>query len=363
MSDRSAPHLRNRSPSRNRISPCATETFLRHRPGEGQYIDPYFGYSWDFAVNEGNAVYGITEDFASSSPEILGSGDFVRVPYRRIPRVIIRSLDEFSAFIRACGNQKSDVSLMWRGQAREYDLPRSNSDKLKLYGDVKAREPSLLPSASRGTVKFEDYMEVWFGLLDIYISERLKKLSGLYAPSVTDQLKAEAEEWRNSYRFKYWAFAAAQHYGLPSTGLDLTTSPSVALFFALHSFTTGSGGQVDITRVSATQEPIVYILGIQEDDLLPDEKLGPSWIQTKRARAQHAHFFGSAWGERSNRAAERILCVLELKGHATWQIPHQTPELFPPRSDDLFCDYLLAARRRFPTIADRVPLDRVYHWA
>jgi hypothetical protein len=356
-------YLKNHSPLPDRISPYAQANTLSRPARAGAYHDRFFGNWWDFRIAEGDALYGVTSYLPQAPLEELGTGQFSRVPFRRIPRIKVPSLDRLMDFVSGAIPRLNEMTTMWRGQPREYPLPRRLTDKLKLYGDADASEPSLLPSASRGTLRFEDYMAAWLGLIDVFIDKRLETLEATDAPSTITRLKEEVAAWRSSYNFKLWAFAAAQHYGLPSTGLDLTSNPEVALFFALHRLKRGAGGKTVIQRAGETDRPVIYFLGVHDSDLLPDNDLAPAWIQTSRPKAQNAFFFGTAWGEASNRAAERIVLILELEGHARWTLPDYRARFFPRVANDPFCAFLIDAATRFPDIAATVPLQQVYFLA
>ncbi len=360
--DRSAIHFMDVGPIPNRTSPFAHSDALGRAHGPGAYYDQYFGYSWDYDVAEGDAVYGLTGAIPPGPLEEQGNGRFIRTPYRRIPRITVSSQDELLTFARSVAPRMNSFTTLWRGQVEEYALPRKTPDKLKLYGDADIFEPSLLPSASRGKITFEVYMAAWFGLLELFIKMRLQLLQPVYEPSAVENLKEEVDVWYCSYRFKLWAFAVAQHYGLPSTGLDLTNSIAVALFFALHRFTIGPTGNAQISRATAADRPIIYAMGVHDNDLLPDADLAPPWLQASRPKAQDAFFFGTAWGNSSNRAAERIFAVLELQGHENWTVPEQRSQLFPSPAEDTLCHFLLEARTRYPELRGLVPLERVYSW-
>lgn len=361
--DYSAPYLRNRSAIVNRVSPYARRELLSESRPEGIYVDDKFGYTWTFDVREGDALYGLTPALPVGPLEEHGNGRFTRIPFRRIPRIEILSFDEFLTIARGGVKRMNGYTLMWRGQGTEYPLKRENEDKLKLYGDIDVAEPSLTSSASRSGVRFEEYMEGWMGLVDIYIEERLAFLSKTYAPGTIATLRSDTEVWQSHYNYKLWGFASAQHYGLPSTGLDLTSSAEVALFFALHKISSPVDGRIEVTRLPASAKPVIFMMAVNDADRMPDEEIGPLWIQLQRPKAQHAYFFGSAWGDATNRAAERIIAVLELHNHATWPVNLSPAAIFPPRADDPFCAFLLSARARFPFLDRRVPLERVYYWA
>src|SRR5262245_21350138 len=165
---------------------------------------------------------------------------------------------------------------------------------------------------------------------------------------------------RQSYVFRERAFGVAQHYGPPSTGLDLTPDLDDAAFFALHTFKVASGGKTTITRVQPNAEPVILFMSIFEGDLGIDELKAPAHLITPRARAQKAHFFRTAWGAAPNRAAERIIAVLDLVDHSRWTLAALDTTLFPTIAADPFAKFLYEAQTRFPEITKTVPLHRVY---
>ena len=118
----------------------------------------------------------------------------------------------------------------------------------------------FLASSSRSSMPFEKYMDEWFALLDAYITLRLIGFSDTYSAATIGRLKEGAANLQGGYTYKFWAEALAQHYGLPSVGLDLTDRIDVAMFFALHKFITGSDGAVEIARADAGETPVIYLL-------------------------------------------------------------------------------------------------------
>ena len=137
--------------------------------------------------------------------------------------------------------------------------------------------------------------------------------------------------------------ATAQHYGLPSSGLDLTDRIDVALFFALHKFSpsTKVEGGVQVSRLTNGSEPVIFGLSVFHYDLVEDAAIVPDYLQCERPKAQNAYYFGTAWGNATNRAADRMWVALKLKNHESWKLPVSKEELFPGADNDPFCDFLL----------------------
>lgn len=345
----------------DRLSVGADLSYLA-RPADGAgYLDTQFGNSWSWTPPEGAAVYGRTSA-VPRGPFDDGRRDILRVPFRRVPIIELASLDEALALGRGNASHDPSITGLWRGQSRHYRLARDPADVRRLYGDEAADEPSLLPSAARQKVYFPEIAEAWSGLLDLYTEQRLEGLCAAY-PSKAADLREQAASFRASYKYRTWAFATAQHYGLPSVGLDLTSDIRVALYFALHRFTTDpTSGVLTVTRATEDDDPILYGLGVFDYDLLIDEKLAPPWLLCTRPQAQKAHFFSTAWGDSINRAADRIYVAARLKGHTKWRSPISTEEIFPSISDDRFLAFLLESKDQFRSVQSvNNLLERVYY--
>jgi len=364
MTERSTtPHFDNILPFQNRVSCAIAKHQLSICRPESITVDDLHGNAWNFEILEGDAVYGLTDEFPEGPLDHLGEGDFVRVPYRRIPRVPIRSYQRLIRFSQSVRDGDDGVVHLWRGQTELHNLRtrRSEAELLKFYGTTNITEPSLLPSASRVSSYSNGYMDAWFGLLDMYADERHDCLRKRLRMKLSNRLEKLWIEYRCSYNFARWAMGVAQHYGLPSTGLDITSDIDVALFFALHDFNVTDSGHTTINRVHPDCKPIIYLFGIFEGDLTVDEDAGLPHMLTPRAKAQKAHFFHSAWGKCPNRAAERLLAVLDLYDHAAWEVPELSTNLFPGIAEDPYSSFLMRAKEDYPTVQCLVPLNRVYY--
>lgn len=354
------PHLSNAFWLADRVSGASDPLLINDVEAETPYLDPYYGMSWSWTPRPGAALYGRTENIPPTPIEALGNGQYLRVPFRRIPIIEVRSLDQLRNLAGSVRSKDPSVLGVWRGQANQYWLKRDVNDRRRLYGDPNVLEPSMLPSASRSNIYFPDFFAAWSGLLDLYTAQRQTALSRTYS-SQRDRLAGELRNFGASYDYRLWGLATAQHYGLPSVGLDLTPDIEVALFFALHRFQIDKEtGRLTVTRADASAEPMIYGLGGFENDLLDDEALSPNWLQCARPRAQKAMFFATAWGTSSNKAADRVWCALKIVDHGRWSSPLSKEQLFPNGPADPFVEFLIGMRGKVadPTINDL--LARIY---
>lgn len=355
------PHFDNVRGQGDRISSAADPSLMDSADSDAPYFDLKYGHTWSFTPKLGAAVYGKTDDFAPSPIDHLADGRFLRVPFRRIPVIDVDSVEALSSFAAQIVSGDESIRLMWRGQSSEHYLKRSADELSRLFGETSVLEPSLVPSAARSSLEFSEVFPSWAAILDVYMTERADSLT---ASGSAGTIAGELANFRNSYNYRLWAFATAQHYGLPSIGLDVTTDLWTAVFFALHEFHFDEAtGATRVARVDASAEPVLYAMGGFQNDLFDDEDLAPPWLQCARPVAQTAHFFGTGWGAASNKAAERVFVALRLVDHTNWRLPKSVEQLFPTSADDAFLAFLLRARERFAEITEEARLSRVYYVA
>ncbi|MFC5453704.1 hypothetical protein [Prosthecobacter fluviatilis] len=356
------PHIDNVDPVQNRVSVFACHEYFDPTKDAENYFDPFYGRMWTCQVKEGAAVYGQTESFTKGPLDHLGTGKFLRVPYRRIPIIAMDSYEHLLSFAKSSYSMDSSIKGMWRGQNQLYtlDSSRTKSDRLKLYGSDVVMEPSLLPSALRLKLNVDDYASALFGLLDIHIERRHLQLSEIYGLDSVQKLEQAFSDFRRTYLFRSWAFGIAQHYGFPSTGLDLTPDIEIAVFFALHRFNVCTNGFTTITRLDATERPVVFLMGVFEYDLIVDKEIAPQHLHTPRAAAQKAHFFATAWGQSPNRAAERIVAAFELRNHSRWSLPDLSETLFPTLDEDHYSAFFKRSQAEFGWLNGTIPLSKFY---
>ena len=354
------PHLTNAFFAQDRISAACDPDVVGAPQAPGIYADPWYGNAWSWTPPPGAAVYGRTGSLPPTPIEESGNGTFLRVPYRRVPYVDIRSPAELVRFAEQVQSKNPDVRGVWRGQWREYQLERTDDDRSRLYGDVSVSEPSLRPSASRETRPFPSIFGAWSGLLDLWIAERVATVAAAHS-SRADYVRDLTASFSGGYNYRLWGLATAQHYGLPSVGLDVTTDILVALYFALHKAQVSKAtGGLTVERADRSATPVIYGLAPFKHDLLEDAKLAPAWLQCARPQAQKAFFFGTAWGAASNKAADRLWVALRLVGHADWISPLTAGDVFPNGLDDPFVAFMIGMRGKTRHPVAEELLSRIY---
>lgn len=289
---------------RNEISPFARVVPDLRPETATVLIDTFYGQCFDEWINDGSAVYGETADLPEFSGDSLANYSFLRVPYRRIPRIRIQKQSELMELVGRIESADPDLRLFFRGQNREHLLQRDAATLRVLYGDGAALEPSLLTSASRRGIDLEAVLPEWSNLLQIYMATQRKYLD-----------VAELEALKTSPRLLAFALAIAQHYGLPSAGIDVTDRLDIALFFALSVFDPVPG-ETSISswrRLSGGADPpVIYLFTSTERFELDYRLLAPKGLRTPRPDRQSAHFLQTGWGLKRNGCARQLFLALYL---------------------------------------------------
>jgi hypothetical protein len=338
MSQKLVPHLTNNFFIADRISSACDPNFINIVASDEPYVDPFYGNNWSWTAAAGAALYGKTDRLPNMSIDKLDRDGFLRTPFRRVPLLNMNSYNEVITFVKNCYAVKQDQRAMWRGQNSLYSLNREKIDKLRLYGEADIVEPSLLPSSTRKGTTFEAEFETWSTVMELYLLHHR-----VNEPDIDPKKRATVLEFINSMDFKTWSMATAQHYGLPSSGLDLTDRIDVALFFALHKISPSgkAGGGMTIERLKNDVEPVIFGLSVFDYDLVEDAVLAPDFMQCERPKAQNSFYFGTAWGNATNKAADRMFSALKLKNHENWELSVNKEELFPNSNRDQFAHFLL----------------------
>lgn len=349
------PHLDNLRGQGDRISSAADPSLLDAPDSEETFVDSKYGHWWSFTPKRGAALYGRTDEFAPSPMDHLTPGRFLRVPFRRVPIIEVDSVEALAWMATHIISADETIQLRWRGQTREFYLSRPEDESMRLFGSTSVLEPSLVPSAARSKLEFSHVFPSWAAILDLFLTEH-------EAGAGRGLSREDLAGFRSSYNYRLWAFATAQHYGLPSVGLDVTTDLWTAVLFALYEFRFDKAtGITSAARVDRSAEPVLYAMGGFKNDLFDDKDLAPEPLQGERPKAQSAHFFGTGWGVATNKAAERIFIAFRLVNHTRWRLPKSVDEIFPKPEKDPLLAFLLQARDRFPDLAEEARLRSVYY--
>jgi hypothetical protein len=328
---------------RDCFSPFSQIDTVRPSPNNatGLWVDPQYGLVYSDWIAQGGAVYGLTEFLPPRTFDDDADLGFLRVPFARFPRLKVRSRAEVEAILaRVRTALPPHGRVLLRGQTREYTLGRAPSLLNALYGTSDVIEPSLVASASRFKIDVNGIMPEWSALLrfvlDVLPSRR------------EEDVRREWHAWFHSYSFSRFAFSIAQHYGMPSSGLDATTSLDVALFFAFRQFSVVS----ETDAVAAyhpkrdwSQPSVIYVFVVPTRAHDIDFKgVRPAGLPAVRPERQGAVFLHRGWGFASNDCARWLAQALYAdEEFATEEIPSAST-LFPGEDEDPFAAALAAFR-------------------
>lgn len=354
----------------NRSSDVRAVQRLADRAFEHVICDAYYQHLYPAWPLEPLAVYGRRGSILAAPEVDLPGHRELRVRHRSVPTYVASTYAELEMIrdgLRAAAPPGQHV--LFRGQTRQYLLSRPPEVKEFLFGSdgVDAAEPSLLTTAHRAGADGDRLLaELYFELSDLaYADADLrayaeKAVVGLSPLLAVPQLASEIAEpkasggWRKARSGALYAemLALAQHYGIPTYGLDLTGELAVATWFATHASTTTPRGTYRFDRVTKwgpTPDvwPCVYFLLVDEanyghfgiGDLLKTTAMRP--------QRQHAFLAFGGWGWNANSAAEllRVAVYLSPEFADPDAVPN-CPALFPRCDEDPFYDFLLRRKAR-----------------
>ena len=289
------------------------------------YIDSCYGYSFDINLfQDGRALYGPSDARITLYEEIASryKWDYLRVPFYTVPRVRVKNAQEL--FDLLCTMEC--YGLVFRGQTSEYYLNRSSELMEKLYGEENAKEPSLASLALRSGDFFETHYTEWALLIKEYLS--------LFIGSDETSAMIGQMDVGNFYMF---CLAVAQHYGLPTFGLDVSYSFATALFFSMFEYhpKTGANGKSQYTR-KESGESIIYLFKPKKPEMFDFSRF--DYFNTKynmfpRPIQQVASFAHASWGMARNSIAERLQFAIHFD---VQDIDFEAMSLFKP-----FCKEVL----------------------
>lgn len=323
----------------------ASSDLGQHVPEFGRYfVDRYYGQIYEGFEPRQQGIYGRTSDLPMGPNDHLANNGFLRVPFRRIPRTVVRNRAELLQVLNGV-KVPHGARLLYRGQTKEHLLPSDSASRLFLYGEERPQEPSLLTSADRSRQPLEAAFPEWALLLRLFL----------------DRVVPDHAGFSGSGRFHMFAIALAQHYGLPTSGLDVTQSLDAAIFFAQMKYAQLDGPFARYEPISPADTPsVVYVLGPDARFKTQYDDHRPHGFPRGRPEAQAAHFLPCSWGYSVNNSARSILIALYLAPDGDFRPIPSAEEMFPPVSEDPFAGFLLdVVRGKLPPIL-RSPMERFY---
>lgn len=334
------------SPFSNRVDEIKTSN------GE-LLIDKYYGlvFNQELVVNP-YSVYGNQNLMPEFSGDRLENYGYLRVPFRKIPRWLINSQKDLEMFSARIDSREPHLKILFRGQTQEFTVPRGPEERLNLFGDAQCLEPSLVPSAVRNGMALEEISPLWNCLLQSYLDSNLSIIKKSKRKYIKDEYKA----FKTSPNFPVFSLSLAQHYGLPSYGLDVTTNLRTALFFATHKFEKYDNGSWRYRNVlrELKAPPVIYILAPADRFHLNYSDFKPKGVNFLRPDKQDARFIQNGWGLSQNKNARSIWMAIYLKQDGDFSDIPTPKDLFP--QDDPFYNHV---RRNMSGISKEI-IDKYF---
>lgn len=300
---------------------------------------------------------------------------------QRIPVKRARTLEELSALVQEASPLRPHGRLLLRGQNRHYAVPRPHDERLRLYGHPDANEVSLLTCASRDGLPYESF----FGEFQLYLQGLLYEdlpLEWLQpnrdpktrpkAPFLHSEVQSRYRSWKIAYGESFWDFVVmglAQHYGVPTLGLDLTHDLETAVWFALNRYFTHSVDGMQkawyrpIDDWESATSPVVYVVEVDGTLMrnLSEAVNDLAFPVPLRVQRQSAYLHYGGWGLQANACAEDVRMAVFLESGFE-RLPTPVSRLFPGSHEDLFYGKMLWARTVATTIGRPSGFGRIVEY-
>jgi len=308
----------------------------------GFIVDKYYRTPFFARKPASYAFYGkknVMRDHYKDFYKRVIPASFVRCKHYCAPVVEVSSMEDVRKYIEMIPKRHGE-GIFFRGQRRLHLIQRESTVQKLLFGDSCCIEPSLITSAARD-VEY-DYDKVHF-ILKHYLEQQIinKEEEGHLNLHNKWREKSKSPDCKLDSAI----LALAQHYGLPSHGLDITTSDDVALWFATNIYSSEKNSGISSYRAmtpgdwpEAPEEwPVIVVCQAVTNSIqssLHDcEELEEFGFKAQRPQAQHARFFRGGHSDHQNRLAETVVCIFRLSPN-TYNTECDFNSLFPSPDND-----------------------------
>jgi hypothetical protein len=295
-----------------------------------------------------------------------------RAKYWKIPAIEVETLNELKEVIDILEGITPDNRLLFRGQNNHYVLKRSQVVNEFLYGAPTVNELSLTTTASRQKFDFDHFMGrfqldlqglIYMDMEAETFSQTTKDHEGTIH-FADPEIQRRYQKWRIAgLSWEITVMAIAQHYGIPTNGLDLTEDWKVAVWMALNE----SYRSVKDSKSSywfkpidrGRNKPVLYCISLinSESDIKIYEIPGLHSVRQEKQKA-HLHFGG--WGLHTNLCAEEVIAAVFLGPNVNSGFA--TDEMFPNADIDPLYFELLDIKERNFEAGSRWGYERIVDW-
>jgi len=260
--------------------------------------------------------------------------------------------------------ENKDKEIYYRGQTNHYDLQRSELTNKLLYGNSDIEEVSMPTAASREDFNFDSFSAIFQMQLQgiIYSSITKNKFEdlesswpfwGSFSPYTDPNICDVHEKFKRlyySYEWDLMTMGIAQHYGIPTHGLDITSDIKVALWFAenkWYSYEEDGKKYAWYKKLETNPKekiknyPVVYIIGTKSNLKKDLDQIEYIDLKATRPVRQKAYLHYGGFGLHSNICAKDILAIVRLTPDFPYPKEFTTEYLFPNIIDDPLYSALL----------------------
>lgn len=345
-----------------RLGPITKENVSEYCK-KGFFVDKNYQTLFIARTLENHAIYGnnkLFRDHYDEFREKVNVVDSIRAKHYVVPIIEVSSIEELENILSYIPKfPEYNTGIYFRGQTKPYSLKRTESVKNILFGDGDVIEPSLLGAAQRKGINYNKVHSMLQVLLQDFIYEEAyntgKDLDSIHKKwcKVAGSPKAD---WDIA------VMAIAQHYGIPTFGLDITSSLNVAIWFATNKLNFYSDGTADYKPIKEEdwpqdpkQWPVVYMIQPVTGTIIPSirnidigniEELTNLGINALRPERQHAFFLMGSYGVHQNRLAEALVCQVRLKP-GKYETGLTYKYLFPDPENDHLYKFMLDLREKY----------------
>lgn len=293
------------------------------------------------------AIYGAKETLRDHYTEFYENNiksDLVRCKHYCYPIIDVSSILEMEDIVSQIPSRGSG-EIFYRGQNKCYMIQRNSKVRELLFGDSNITEPSLITSACRWNYDYDDLhfkLKYFFGQEYLY-AHKQSELEFQDKNTLWNKISIDP-----LCEYDYAIMALAQHYGLPTHGLDITTDLNVATWFATNVFRNDSGrsSYSKMTQWSEDKKdwPVVFVFQPITHTIMPSlhdcSELTKLGVKALRPERQSAKLFLGGHSDHQNRLAEALVCVFRLSPEI-YKTNLDFDYLFPnPQEDNAYQDIL-----------------------